>query len=91
MNRFYVPFHVGLRNVWIDNSESHHMVHVKRLKPGDNIVLFNGMGDECSAEIVEISGSKVKVELSQSKTISKENKVGIDLAFAIPKENALTF
>ena len=85
MNRFYVPFHAGLKNLWIDSSESHHMVHVKRLKNGDNIVLFNGMGDECSAEIVEISGSKVKVELSQSKTISKETRVGIDLAFAIPK------
>lgn len=85
MNRFYVPFHVGLRNVWIDSSESHHILHVKRLKTGDNIVLFNGTGDECSAEIVEISGSKVKVELSQSKTISKENRVGIDIAFAVPK------
>jgi 16S rRNA (uracil1498-N3)-methyltransferase len=74
-----------LKNIWIDSSESHHIIHVKRLKTGDKIVLFNGMGDECSAEIVEISGSKVKVELSQSKTISKENRVGIDIAFAIPK------
>lgn len=85
MNRFYVPFLVGLKNVWIDSSESHHILHVKRLKTGDNIVLFNGTGDECSAEIVEISGSKVKVELSQSKTISKENRACIDIAFAIPK------
>ena len=65
MNRFYVPFHVGLRNVWIDNSESHHMVHVKRLKPGDNIVLFNGMGrDECSAELLKYKWAGLR-ELSQ--------------------------
>ncbi len=85
MNRFYAPFQAGLEDIWIDSSESHHIIHVKRLKTGDKIVLFNGMGIECNAKIVEISGSKVKVELSQSKTISKENRVGIDIAFAIPR------
>ena len=54
MNRFYVPFHAGLKNLWIDSSESHHIVHVKRLKIGDNIIVFNGMGDESEAEIEEI-------------------------------------
>ena len=65
MNRFYAPFQAGLKNIWIDSSESHHIIHVKRLKTGDNIVLFNGMGIECNAEIVEISGNKVRVEVNQ--------------------------
>ncbi len=85
MNRFYVPFNAGLENLWIDSSESHHIVHVKRLKIGDNIILFNGMGDECNAEIVEIKENRVKVKINQQKTISKENTVGIAIAFAIPK------
>jgi len=85
MNRFYVPFHAGLKNLWIDSSESHHIVHVKRLKIGDPIIVFNGMGDECDAEIEEIKDNRVKVKINQQKTISKENRVGIDIAFAIPK------
>ena len=85
MNRFYVPFNAGLQNLWIDSSESHHIVHVKRLKIGDNIILFNGMGDECNAEIVEIKENRVKVKINRQKTISIENTVGIDIAFAIPK------
>jgi len=85
MNRFYAPFQAGLKNIWIDSSESHHIIHVKRLKTGDNIVLFNGIGIECNAEIVEINGNKVRVEVNQYKTVNKENKVGIDIAFAIPK------
>jgi len=85
MNRFYAPFKAGLKNIWIDSSESHHIIHVKRLKTGDNIVLFNGMGIECNAEIVEINGNRVRVEVNQYKTVNKENKVGIDIAFAIPK------
>jgi 16S rRNA (uracil1498-N3)-methyltransferase len=85
MNRFYVPFHAGLKNLWIDSSESHHITHVKRLKVGDNIIVFNGMGDEFEAEIEEIEDNRVKVKINQQKTISKENIVGIDIAFAIPK------
>jgi len=85
MNRFYVPFHAGLKNLWIDSSESHHITHVKRLKIGDNIIVFNGMGDEFEAEIVEVKDNRVKVEINQQKTISKENTIEIDIAFAIPK------
>ncbi len=85
MNRFYVQFHAGLENIWLDSSESHHIVHVKRLKIGDNLILFNGHGDECNAEIVKIKENKVKVKVNQYRTISKENQVEIDIAFAIPK------
>jgi len=85
MNRFYVPFHAGLKNLWIDSSESHHITHVKRLKVGDNIIVFNGMGDEFEAEIEDIEDNRVKVKINQQKTISKENIVGVDIAFAIPK------
>ncbi len=85
MNRFYVPFHAGLKNLWIDSSESHHIIHVKRLKIGDNIIVFNGMGDEFEAEIEDIEDNRVNVRINQQKTISKENRVGIDIAFAIPK------
>ena len=85
MNRFYVPFHAGLKNLWIDSSESHHIVRVKRLKVGDNIIVFNGMGDEFEAEIDDIEDNRVKVKINQQKTIRNENTIGIDIAFAIPK------
>jgi len=74
-----------LKNLWIDSSESHHIVHVKRLKIGDNIIVFNGIGDEFEAEIEYIEDNRVKVKINQQKTISKENSVGIVIAFAIPK------
>ena len=67
MNRFYVPFHAGLKNLWIDSSESHHIVHVKRLKIGDPIIVFNGLGNECDAEIEEIKDNRVKVKINQQK------------------------
>ena len=85
MNRFYVPFHAGLKNLWIDSSESHHIIHVKRLKIGDSIIVFNGTGDEFEAEIEDIEGNRVNVRINQQRTISKENIVEIDIAFAIPK------
>ncbi len=85
MNRFYAPFHADLKSLWIDNSESHHIIHVKRLKIGDNIIVFNGTGDEFEAEIEDIEDNKVKVKINQQCTIRNENIVEIDIAFAIPK------
>lgn len=85
MNRFYVPFQAGLENIWIDTPESHHIINVKRLTVGDNIIVFNGMGDEFDAQIEEIKDSRVKIKINQQKSISKENSIGIDIAFAIPK------
>jgi len=85
MNRFYVPFHAGLKDLWIDSSESHHIIHVKRLKIGDNIIVFNGTGDEFEVEIEDIEDNRVKVRINQQRTINKENIVGVDIAFAIPK------
>jgi len=83
LNRICVPLHAGLKEMWIDGPETHHMLHVKRLGSGDRIVLFDGMGKEYDAEIVEISDNKVKVKICQIKTVNKENNVEIDIAFAI--------
>ena len=95
MNRFYVPFHAGLKNVWIDSSESHHIVHVKRLKIGDHVIVFNGMGDEFDAEIEEIKDNRVNVKINQQKTIIKENtrfdRGGIPLEVVIPYEKFVAF
>ena len=85
MNRFYVPFHAGLKSLWIDSSESHHIIHVKRLKIGDNIIVFNGTGDEFEAVIEDIEDNRAKVRINQQRAISKEHIVETDIAFAIPK------
>jgi 16S rRNA (uracil1498-N3)-methyltransferase len=85
VSRFCVPFHAGEKDIWIYGSETHHMLRVKRYRVGDRVVLFNGMGDECIAEIIEVKESKVRVKIDQIKAVSKESKVGIDIAFAIPK------
>ncbi len=85
INRFYAPFHASSQDIWLDSSETHHLLHVKRMKIGDMLVLFNGVGNECDAEIVEVKGKKVKVRVGQIKAVSKEGSVKIDIAFAIPK------
>ncbi|MDR4503869.1 MAG: 16S rRNA (uracil(1498)-N(3))-methyltransferase [Candidatus Scalindua sp.] len=85
VNRFYAPFHHGLQDLWLDYSETHHLLHVKRVSVGDMIVLFNGLGDECDARIVEVKSGRAKVEIGRIKAISREGDVAIDIAFAIPK------
>ena len=67
-DRFCAPFHTDTKVMWLDSPETHHILHVKRLGIGNSIVLFNGMGNECNAEIIEINGNKVKEKKNQIKT-----------------------
>ncbi|MDR4497605.1 MAG: 16S rRNA (uracil(1498)-N(3))-methyltransferase [Candidatus Scalindua sp.] len=85
LNRFYAPFHSGLQDIWLDKAETHHLQHVKRMGIGDMFVLFNGEGEECDAKVIEVKGGRVRVEIGRIKAISRESKVRIDIAFAIPK------
>ena len=75
MNRFYVPFQAGLENIWIDSSESHHILHVKRLKIGNNVVLFNGMGVECDARIVEIERKLARLKKTQPQAAAEVSRL----------------
>lgn len=52
MHRFYIPPAAwNPDDLRLDDAESHHALHVLRLKPGDRIVAFNGRGLEATAEI----------------------------------------
>ena len=81
LRRFYAPFHSGLQDLWLDKSETHHLIHVKRMGIGDMLVLFNGEGVECDAKIIEIKGGRVKVKIGRIKAISRESRVRIDNGF----------
>lgn len=60
VERFFLPRPLQLATsepvatVELDGSEAHHLLHVLRAKVGDRVGLFNGLGDEALADIVNI-------------------------------------
>ena len=65
-------------------AESHHAVGVLRLDAGEKVVIFDGQGNEATAEIVGAKSNRVELrKISQSK--SAPLRCRIVLGQAIPK------
>ena len=90
-DRFYIPLPPGQDEVWIDGSEAHHILHVKRAATGDKITLFDGQGVEYIARIAEVRRDKLRVLVEQSQCVNRELPVDITIAFSVPKGKHSSF
>jgi 16S rRNA (uracil1498-N3)-methyltransferase len=60
MHRFYIsPENWDSRALALTGSEAHHARDVLRMKAGEKLVLFNGLGREITAEIVDLSADEI--------------------------------
>jgi 16S rRNA (uracil1498-N3)-methyltransferase len=84
-HRFYIPAKQwSLNRLALAGSEAHHSINVLRLGVGSRIVVFDGLGSEVTAEIVEIEKGTVRLKhLQSSKT--GPLRCSITLAQAVPK------
>lgn len=77
------------QDVDISESESHHLVHVLRARPGDEIVVFDGAGREWGARIAGTTPRSVRVTLLASQPPVAEPPVRLTLAVALLKGDAM--
>ncbi len=84
-DRFYFPSTPDSSEVWLAGAEAHHILHVKRAKPGTKITLFNGKGTEYLARITEVFPDKLKVHIEQSEAVDREANIEVTIAFSVPK------
>ncbi len=85
IHRFYIPpSHWNPDHLALDEAESHHCVDVLRLRQGDRVVVFNGLGTEVTAEITLLT--KREVGLNPLMTQSTAPPAArVTLAQAVPK------
>ena len=85
MHRFFLPASSwNSERLALDMSESHHAVGVLRLEAGEKVVIFDGHGNEATAEIVAAKSNRVDLrKISQSK--SAPLRCRIVLGQAVPK------
>jgi len=80
--RFYLncPLHPG--PVLLQGPEAHHLAVVCRLRPGQQVSLFNGDGSEYPATIVE--ANKKAVTLDVHEALAQDRELGFRLWAAVP-------
>src|SRR6266566_529030 len=85
MHRFYVsPENWNPDALALSGSEAHHARDVLRTKHGQKLVLFNGLGHEITAEIIDSGGDEIQLrKLQEAETPPLRRR--IILGQAIPK------
>ena len=85
MDRFFLqdPPHHG--TAVLTDEEAHHLLHVLRGKPGEQVVLFDGRGSEYTAEIVSTTRRDVQLRILESRSVCRERKTPLTLAVTLPK------
>jgi len=92
MSRFYVPReNVGERQIRIDGREAHHILDVMRMKEGDEVVVFDGTGNEYTGFIKDADpkAGELAVEVVKTRKPQAGSMPEVTVAQAIPKKSKM--
>lgn len=84
MSRFLLPAADWLTGPALTGSEARHLVQVLRVKCGDTITVFDGIGRRATAEVLAVARDRVALRLGDPQT-TPAPRPAITLAQAIPK------
>ncbi len=88
MNRFYVAQAIsGGEAVITDPGQLHHLRNVLRLKPGDQVELFDGAGSEHTGTVLEISRAQARLAVSRKPPAAGQTRIAV--ACALPKKDVM--
>lgn len=90
MHRFYINRkQIADASAVISGSDARHMASVLRLKPGDEVGLFDGMGNDYHACIKSISSKKTEVRIIQHYRTHTESPLSITVAQGYLKDRKM--
>jgi 16S rRNA (uracil1498-N3)-methyltransferase len=85
MHRFYLPpENCKGDSLRLDKRETHHALHVLRLKRGDEIVALNGVGEEFFCEVENAARDSISLRVVK-KNAAAATPCSITLLVGIPK------
>ena len=84
-DRYFVESPITGPRAALTGQEAHHLAHVMRAKPGDEVTLFDGGGREYAARVAEVSRRETLLDVLEAREISRESPVWLCLAVALPK------
>ena len=92
MNRFYHPDTISAHSeINLSEDASKHLVKSLRLKPSDNIILFNGDGYNYHGEVSDIDKKNVKIAVNEKKLNASEAEIDISILQSVTSRDKLDF
>jgi 16S rRNA (uracil1498-N3)-methyltransferase len=73
----------------LDEREAHYLGHVLRLKRGDELIAFNGLGMERWANVGSLQRRGAELELRATLDALLESRLELTLVQALPKSDAM--
>lgn len=89
MPRLYVETHLEGPDVALPSKQAHYLRHVLRLRTGNNVVVFNGQGTECLAEIQTLTRNGAKLRITSTSAPIPEPDLDLTLLQGIAKADAM--
>jgi len=83
--RFFVAPPISGDFAELHGDEARHLAATMRARPGDEVVVFDGSGAEFRARVLSVGKSSVKLEIIESREVSRELTRPVTLAVALPK------
>jgi 16S rRNA (uracil1498-N3)-methyltransferase len=83
--RYFVDQPLVPGPVEIRGAEAHHLAAVSRVRPGDQVFLFNGDGHEYPARVIEISRRCATLNVVGIETPARELGFRLEVAAPLPK------
>jgi len=84
--RYFVPdFPDSGGTVVLPAAEAHHAASVMRIRVGEGIMLFDGLGNESAATIVSASRREVVCMAQPKRSLPRGNQATVSMAVAMPK------
>ena len=86
MQRFFIPWPLGIDMILTDDEIIHQISRVLRAKLGEHIVLFDGDGSETEYEITEITKKSITLRGVERRFPKTETDKSITLIQALPNK-----
>src|SRR5579885_1803665 len=84
-DRYFVAEPITGNSARLADEEAHHLAHVMRAKPGQEVVLFDGGGAEWRARVARVGRSEIELELLTRHEVDRELSCELTLGVALPK------
>lgn len=92
ISRIFQDFPLAIDNtVELTVSASHHLSRVMRIQPGEQIILFNGLGGQYRAIIKSISKKSMLVDIIEFFPIERESALKIHLGQVISRGERMDY
>jgi 16S rRNA (uracil1498-N3)-methyltransferase len=90
-DRYYLDDDLSPGEVELTGAEAHHLAVVCRIRAGEEVVLFNGRGEQYQARVLEANKRSVVVEVLRVERPAREVGFRLEVAVALPKGDRADF